>query len=716
MEFPRDYQFGLFQRAQQDNTIVVMATGMGKTMVALLLLKYVQCKDNTKVSFFLVPTVPLVEQQRNYLTTNSQLKVQGISGETSSDNRANERFEVFVMTPQIFLQALDHGWIKMEMINLIVFDECHHCRGNHPYNLIMTLHYFKADKSKCPLIFGMTASPHSGTGNIEAELRQLESNLDSTTITIESLGLLDDVATTPTERVVYYEPIDFYSAPKLYTKIASESQTVLEYCEKNLREALHFSDLLGPWCAERILEAALIDVKRRCKQIVGRRMLKILENDTMNNAQKDLNLFVQEYIENRELAQYFSDDDEIERPRNKKPPDWTSRTDPSDTGAQNGMNLSFDASNDIKSAPELASSIAEQYDADLLKQSVLELVQNTSSVSFTEVLNPVIDLNAPKPVNSTAAIETDSKKSLQLLETEPPIQSTLEEGEISESVQIERDFGEEGEITDDTIPALNTAVEHINATLQSMQVDNQGNVISFTNKNGGLAPRLKRKRVNELTESIISEIYSEMAPDDLDYQFKHEKKHYLDSFESMVLETIEDYVIQASKSESWGQKCSPPRSGELSAKLETLVDILVEFEANMQFCGIVFCQMKSVTIAVQHMIKVHPRLKFLRSAYLIGHDVSSRKSYGMAAETQASYVKRFLSGEINLLVATSVAEEGLDIKPCNCVVQFDFAEKTVTSYIQSRGRARHLTSQYIILAQKGDKSIQKLLQSKNLVI
>lgn len=54
---------------------------------------------------------------------------------------------------------------------------------------------------------------------------------------------------------------------------------------------------------------------------------------------------------------------------------------------------------------------------------------------------------------------------------------------------------------------------------------------------------------------------------------------------------------------------------------------------------------------------------------------------------------------MNLLVATNVAEEGLDIQTCCLVVRFDLPE-TVASFIQSRGRARMTTSEYVFLVER----------------
>lgn len=54
---------------------------------------------------------------------------------------------------------------------------------------------------------------------------------------------------------------------------------------------------------------------------------------------------------------------------------------------------------------------------------------------------------------------------------------------------------------------------------------------------------------------------------------------------------------------------------------------------------------------------------------------------------------------MNILFTTDVAEEGIDVHNCSCVIRFDLP-KTVRSYIQSRGRARQNDSQYILMLER----------------
>ena len=57
---------------------------------------------------------------------------------------------------------------------------------------------------------------------------------------------------------------------------------------------------------------------------------------------------------------------------------------------------------------------------------------------------------------------------------------------------------------------------------------------------------------------------------------------------------------------------------------------------------------------------------------------------------------RFRNEQSNLIVATDVIDEGVDIPACTLVVRYD-APMDFRGYIQSKGRARHRTSHYIVL-------------------
>ncbi|XP_072284638.1 LOW QUALITY PROTEIN: endoribonuclease Dicer [Pyxicephalus adspersus] len=89
---------------------------------------------------------------------------------------------------------------------------------------------------------------------------------------------------------------------------------------------------------------------------------------------------------------------------------------------------------------------------------------------------------------------------------------------------------------------------------------------------------------------------------------------------------------------------------------------------------------------------------------------------------QEEVLRKFRAHETNLLIATSIVEEGVDIPKCNLVVRFDLPTE-YRSYVQSKGRARAPISNYIMLADsdkikmfeedlKTYKAIEKILRNK----
>lgn len=61
------------------------------------------------------------------------------------------------MTAQIFLNLLMHGYVKLDTINLIIFDECHRAVTNHPMRQIMQ-QFKNCPQEKHPRILAMSAT------------------------------------------------------------------------------------------------------------------------------------------------------------------------------------------------------------------------------------------------------------------------------------------------------------------------------------------------------------------------------------------------------------------------------------------------------------------------------------------------------------------------------------------------------------------------------
>lgn len=139
--------------------------------------------------------------------------------------------------------------------------------------------------------------------------------------------------------------------------------------------------------------------------------------------------------------------------------------------------------------------------------------------------------------------------------------------------------------------------------------------------------------------------------------------------------------------------------GLISAKMQRLIDILSSYNDSTR--GIVFVTERSSAIVVCHLLSLHPAIqKVFRVGAMVGtseHERGKRDlSDTLNSAEQSEVLEQFRDGRLNLLVATSVLEEGIDVPACNLVISFD-ESPTVKSYIQRRGRARQPVSDYVIL-------------------
>lgn len=73
---------------------------------------------------------------------------------------------------------------------------------------------------------------------------------------------------------------------------------------------------------------------------------------------------------------------------------------------------------------------------------------------------------------------------------------------------------------------------------------------------------------------------------------------------------------------------------------------------------------------------------------------------------QKDTIRQFRQGTLNLLISTSVAEEGLDIPECNLVVRYGLLTNEI-SQKQASGRARAQNSQYSVVAQEGGREVRR---------
>ncbi|XP_063278838.1 antiviral innate immune response receptor RIG-I isoform X1 [Prinia subflava] len=135
-------------------------------------------------------------------------------------------------------------------------------------------------------------------------------------------------------------------------------------------------------------------------------------------------------------------------------------------------------------------------------------------------------------------------------------------------------------------------------------------------------------------------------------------------------------------------------------KLEELTCILDEaYHYNPETRTILFAKTRALVAALKKWIEANPLLSHIKTDVLMGKGRRDHKT-GMTLPMQKCVLEAFRNDkDIRLLIATSVADEGIDITECNLVVLYEYFGN-VTKMIQVRGRGRAKDSKCILVTSK----------------
>ena len=166
----RHYQDNIVKKCKDKNNLVVLPTGLGKTIIGILLIANALIKYNGlgKV-IVLAPTRPLVSQHKasceKFLEIEKE-KISSLIGKIPPHKRINtfNNSRIIISTPQVIKNDLMRGRYNLSQVALIIFDEAHRTTGNYSYNFISNEYI-----STCPdpLILGLTASPGKNLDRIQ---------------------------------------------------------------------------------------------------------------------------------------------------------------------------------------------------------------------------------------------------------------------------------------------------------------------------------------------------------------------------------------------------------------------------------------------------------------------------------------------------------------------------------------------------------------------
>lgn len=139
----------------------------------------------------------------------------------------------------------------MDEIALLVFDEAHHTKKEHPYSRTIRSYYLKCPHEERPRIFGMTASAVDSKGDIATTGKDLEEMLQAKVVTTDD-GSLMSFAPKPTDVKWYFPKLRTYLQE---TDLLQRLSQKARWCNV-LRQGFTFVDRamieLGPWCADQV--------------------------------------------------------------------------------------------------------------------------------------------------------------------------------------------------------------------------------------------------------------------------------------------------------------------------------------------------------------------------------------------------------------------------------------------------------------------------------
>ncbi|AKB34663.1 ATP-dependent RNA helicase, EIF-4A family [Methanosarcina siciliae C2J] len=163
----RLYQLNLAGKALEGSSLVVLPTGLGKTIIALFVIASRLQRFGGK-ALILSPTKPLVDQHAAFFKKVMNLPEEEILAFTGSIAPAEReklwaQGKLIVSTPQVIENDLLTKRISLEDVSHITFDEAHRAVGNYAYTFIAEKYF---ESAKNPHVLGITASPGSSDEKI----------------------------------------------------------------------------------------------------------------------------------------------------------------------------------------------------------------------------------------------------------------------------------------------------------------------------------------------------------------------------------------------------------------------------------------------------------------------------------------------------------------------------------------------------------------------
>lgn len=580
----RQYQNELFEMCKDGNFIAVAPTGSGKTKVALMLIEHALDRDPSRKVIFVVHKIPLVVQQR--LTLQNQLKRPYGGSRVGSFHsyrpfcqwsKAMNEYDVIVCTAQVLLNALEKPDASLSSVQLLIFDECHHAKLNHPYRTLIKQFYLPLKRQYLKQQMKKQQDVHVSEDNGGKGVIVVGSGID---------GDSDDNyenARHESDELEMYRHIPrilgLSASPAANMSTAETLLGILQLCydldckirtvEKHVNEMSEYVNIpdvqqfkVDMDSSSIRLRTVLIGAIHRIRQRIYRELLRDNENDD-HGGSGDV--------------------------------DGDSSSVGSDHVFVDDASLSINA------------------DQEPSQDSITELIQMTESS------------------DESSMMEQQAGEGRLIIEPNQAVQT-------SAPLTIR-----------DRLSILGRLINLFNDCL--IINDDRSSFASWQLLSNQIA------RTNETNNTFLAQAFTDCGLSEQSFDLNACPVH-----------------------------CQ---------KRHKLLELLQQRRQEQSFKVLIFVKTRISAIELKALINETCN-EFLTAEVLLGHGAASTIA-GMTPARQKEVLNQFYIGEINVLIATSVAEEGIDIPSCKLVIRMDGIESTL-QLIQSRGRARSHNSEFYCIA------------------
>ncbi|MHA1987208.1 MAG: helicase-related protein [Promethearchaeota archaeon] len=260
----RKYQEEIANQCINKNSLVVLPTGLGKTIIAVLTAqKILELYPEDSKIIILAPTRPLINQHyETFLKFLPFSKEEYIvlTGKVLPEQRAKlfNSHRIIFFTPQTLRNDLVNRKYTLGNTALTIFDESHHASGDYPYTMIADEY---VEQNPDGTILALTASPGSSKNKITILCENLH-------IPIENIHIRTRKDTDVKE---YLKPMNVYKIGVNLTDLMEEVYTmVLVVLEERLKylSQLNFLNVKSEPLHNKVIRKDLLKLNKELVSIV----------------------------------------------------------------------------------------------------------------------------------------------------------------------------------------------------------------------------------------------------------------------------------------------------------------------------------------------------------------------------------------------------------------------------------------------------------------